>query len=82
MAEATNLAARIAAESAALPPEKQSTVLDFILFMKERADLAATAEGDVAWERIVANPATYPKLDAFLRETAREGEEPLDSTRL
>lgn len=82
MAEVIDLAARIAAESAALPLEKQSAVLDFILFVKERAGLGSTEDGNAAWERIIGHPAAYPKLDAFLRESAREDEEPLDPARL
>ena len=82
MAEVIDLAARIAAESASLPLEKQSAVLEFVLFVKERMSLAAAEDGDAAWERIIGQPAGYPKLDAFLREAAREGEEPLDPARL
>jgi len=82
MAETIDLAARIAAESASLPLEKQSAILDFVLFVKERAGLASAESGDAAWERIIGQPAAYPKLDAFLRDAAQEGEEPLDHARL
>ena len=82
MAEVIDLAARIAAESATLPPEKQTAVLDFILFVKERGSLGPAGHGDAAWERIIDHPAAYPKLDAFLLGAAQEGEEPLDPSRL
>ena len=76
-----DLAACIAAESAALLCEKQSAVLDFILFVKERGgDLAGG--GDAAWERIINHPDAYPKPDAFLRGAAQEGEELLNPMRL
>jgi hypothetical protein len=38
MPQTTDLAARIAEESASLPPDKQSAVLDFVLFVKHRGD--------------------------------------------
>ncbi len=82
MAEVIDLAARIAAESASLPPDKQSAVLDFVLFVKERAGLSSIEGGDAAWDRIIDHPVAYPKFDAFLREAAQEGEEPLDPARL
>ena len=82
MAETIDLAARNAAESAALPLEKQSAVLDFILFVKERASHDSAGSNDAAWERIIDRPVAYPKLAALLRESAQEGEEPLDPARL
>ena len=83
MPETTDLAARIAEESASLPPDKQSAVLDFVLFVKHRGDQAAfTEDGDAAWERIIADPRPRPKLDAYLSEAAAEGEQPLDLDRM
>ena len=84
MRQTTDLAARIAEESASLPPDKQSAVLDFVLFVKHRGEQAASTEdGDAAWERIIADPRPRPKLEKFLRESAAEGgAEPLDLKRL
>ena len=80
---ASEIATRIAEEAASLPPEKQTAILDFVLFVKERAARGDAAEnGDAAWERILADPKPRPKLEAFLREAAAEGEEPLDPKRL
>ncbi len=83
MAHTMDLAARIAAESASLSPVKQSAVLDFVLFVKEREDHSAVqSDGDAAWERIINRPDPSPKLEAYMREAAEEGEEPLDLSRL
>jgi hypothetical protein len=83
MAQTTDLAARIAEESASLPRDKQSAVLDFVLFVKHRGDQAASTEdGDAAWERIITDSRPRPKLDAYLREMAAEGEQPLDLDRM
>jgi hypothetical protein len=73
-----DLAARIAEEAAALPLEKQSAVLDFVLFMKQRAGVENSEAGDSLWERIIDEPRPRPKLETFLKEAAAEGEEPLD----
>lgn len=48
-----------------LPPEKQSEVIDFARFLLERED-------DARWERLLAEPQSRPRLDAFLRESAAE----------
>jgi len=79
-----DLAARIAQESASLPLEKQSAILDFILFLKDRSAQSDTAEseGDVAWERIIADPRPRPKLDAYLKSIEHEKTEPMDFDRL
>jgi hypothetical protein len=77
-----DLAARIAEEAAALPPEKQSAVLDFVLFIKQRTAADAAESGDAVWECIIDDPRPRPKLEAFLREAAAEGEEPLGLNRL
>jgi len=81
---AADLAARIAEESASLPPEKQSAVLEFVLFMKERTQQTPQPEsdGDAAWERIIADSRPRPKLEAFMKAAAAEGEEPLDLDRM
>ncbi|MBI5685483.1 MAG: hypothetical protein HZC54_10405 [Verrucomicrobia bacterium] len=59
----------------ALPADKQSEVVDFARFLLARQD-------DEAWERRISYPQTRPKLDSFLRESATEGDEPLDPKRL
>jgi len=59
----------------ALPPEKQSEVMDFARFLLARED-------DERWERLLAEPQSRPRLDAFLRESAAEADEPLDLQRL
>lgn len=79
----SDVAARIAEEAASLPPDKQTAILDFVLFVKQRATAGnGPDDGDAAWERIIADPRPRPKLEAFVREAAAEGEEPLDPTRL
>ena len=81
---AADLAARIAEEAASLPPEKQSAVLDFVLFVKQRAETSAEveSEGDAAWERIINDPRSRPKLEAFMEQAIAEGSEPLDLDRM
>lgn len=39
-------------------------------------------QDDERWEQLLAAPQTRPRLDAFLRESAAEGDEPLDPRRL
>ncbi len=59
----------------ALPPDKQAEVADFARFLLAR-------QNEEAWERILAEQKPRPRLEAFLRESAAEGEEPLDLGRL
>lgn len=59
----------------ALPPEKQAELADFARFLLARQD-------DEAWEQRLADPKSRPRLDAFLRESAAEGDETLDPSRL
>jgi len=59
----------------ALPPAKRTEVADFARFLAARQD-------DDRWESLLSYPATRPRLDAFLRESAAEGETLLDSSRL
>jgi hypothetical protein len=59
----------------ALPPEKQTEVADFARFL-------LTQQDEERWEQLLAHPAGRPKLDAFLRESAAEPDEPLDPHRL
>ena len=58
-----------------LPPDKQAEVADFARFLLARQD-------DERWEQLVAYPGPRPKLDAFLRKSAAEADEPLDPQRL
>jgi hypothetical protein len=59
----------------ALPSDKQSELADFARFLLARQD-------DEAWERRLAFPQARPRLDAFLRDSAAEADEPLDPNRL
>ena len=61
-----------------LPPEKRAEVADFARFLLSRAEYP----DDTAWERGLADKRSLPKLEAFLRESAAEGDEPLDVKRL
>lgn len=58
-----------------LPEDKQAELVDFARFLLARQD-------DEAWERRLAGAQPRPRLDSFLRESAAEGDEPLDPTRL
>jgi hypothetical protein len=55
----------------ALPPDKQSELADFARFLLARQD-------DEAWERSLTSSQSRPRLEAFLRDSAAEGDEPLD----
>lgn len=76
-----DLASLIAEEAAALPADKQSSVLDYVLFIKQQT-LTAEEDGDAAWERIISEPRPRPKLQAFMQAALAEGSEPLDLSRL
>ncbi len=56
----------------ALPPEKQSEVIDFARFLLARQD-------DKCWEQLLAGPQSRPRLDAFLRESAAGADGPLET---
>jgi hypothetical protein len=58
-----------------LPEAKRGEVADFARFLLAQED-------DERWEQIIASSAARPKLDAFLRESARETAEPLDPDQL
>ncbi|WP_395744039.1 hypothetical protein [Prosthecobacter sp.] len=74
-----NLASLIAAEVVTLPAEKQSSVLDYVRFIKHQAQVAE--DGDEAWERIIADPRPRPKLEAFAKAAMAEGSKPMDLAR-
>lgn len=65
----------IAALCESLPPEKRDEVADFARFLLSR-------QQDESWESIIANQSSRPRLDAFVRESAAEGDELLDLHRL
>jgi hypothetical protein len=58
-----------------LPEAKRVELTDFARFLLAQ-------QGDVRWEQIIAETKPCPKLDAFLKESAREGSQPLDLDRL
>jgi hypothetical protein len=58
-----------------LPEDKQAELVDFARFLLARQD-------DQAWERRLDDSKPLPRLDSFLRESAAEGDEPLDPSRL
>jgi hypothetical protein len=58
-----------------LPEDKQAELVDFARFLLARQD-------DEAWERRLASSQPRPRLERFLRESAAEGDEPLDPSRL
>ena len=58
-----------------LPESQRAEVADFARFLLARNQ-------DDVWERTIADPRPRPKLDAFLKESAKEAAEPLDLDRL
>ena len=59
-----------------LPAEKAKEVVDFARFLKQQAD-------DLAWERIISDKQSRPKLDAFVAAALREEPpEPLNPDKL
>ncbi len=79
-----NLASLIAAEVVTLPAEKQSSVLDYVMFIKHQVQAAdvVSDDGDAAWERIITDSRPRPKLEAFMKTAMADGSEPLDLSRL
>jgi len=59
----------------ALPEDKQAELVDFARFLLAR-------QSDDAWERSLSYSQPRPRLDAFLRESAADADEPLDTGRL
>ncbi len=63
----------------ALPEEKRMEVMDFARFLLHRGE----HPDDLAWEKRLADPSRRPKLEAFLQQSAAEGDDaPLDLNRL
>jgi hypothetical protein len=58
-----------------LPEDKQAELVDFARFLLARQD-------DESWERRLGDTKRRPRLESFLRESASEGDEPLDPNRL
>jgi hypothetical protein len=62
----------------ALPEDKRTEVGDFARFLLSRAEHA----DDAAWEQRLSDSRPLPKLEAFLRDSAAEGNDaPLDLKR-
>ncbi len=59
----------------ALPEEKRSEVVDFARFLLSQVD-------EHRWEAIISDAKTRPKLEEFLKASAREGDELLDLSKL
>ncbi len=80
-----DLASLIAEEAAALPADKQSSVLDYVLFIKQQVRAAdeSVEDGDAIWERLLSDPQKTARFDAWAEEALKEGPaEPLDLARL
>jgi hypothetical protein len=58
-----------------LPEAKRVEVADFARFLLAQQD-------DERWEQIIAETKPRPKLEAFLKESAAEGSQPMDLDRL
>ena len=59
----------------ALPEEKRSEVVDFARFLLSQLD-------EHHWETLISDTKSRPKLEEFLKASAREGDELLDLSRL
>ena len=58
-----------------LSPEKRDEVADFARFLLSR-------QQDEIWETSISSHFSRPRLEAFVRESAAEGDELLDIQRL
>ncbi|MEY2502664.1 MAG: hypothetical protein QOI07_2998 [Verrucomicrobiota bacterium] len=58
-----------------LSAEKRTAVAEFARFLLSNAD-------DERWEQLIADPTRRPKLEAYVRESASEGDEPMNLKRL
>jgi len=59
----------------ALPQNKRTEVTDFARFLLAQ-------QNNERWEQLLNDPRPRPKLETFLRESAAEGESPIDPSRL
>ncbi len=57
------------------PEDKRAEVANFARFLLAQQD-------DERWEEIIASTEPRPKLEAFLKQSAKEAAEPLDLDRL
>ncbi|HVS72182.1 MAG TPA: hypothetical protein VHQ47_13080 [Phycisphaerae bacterium] len=71
----TRATEEIVAICESLPESRRAEVMDFARFLLAR-------EGEEAWERELETAKARPRLEAFLRSSAAEGDEPLDQGRL
>lgn len=72
----TAVAKELARIIESLPDEKAREVVDFARFLQQQAS-------DAAWERIIGDSQSRPKLDKFVADALREGPvEPLDPSKL
>jgi hypothetical protein len=58
-----------------LSADKRSAVADFARFLLSRAD-------DEHWDQLLSDPKRRPNLEAFVRESAEQPDEPMDLNRL
>jgi hypothetical protein len=59
----------------ALSAEKRRALAEFARFLLSRGE-------DEAWDRLLDDPRKRPRLEAFIRESAADEDEPLDQFRL
>jgi hypothetical protein len=59
----------------ALPEEKRSEVVDFARFLLTQVD-------EHRWESLISDSKPRPRLEEFLKVSAREVDEPLDPAKL
>ena len=58
-----------------LSVEKRTAVAEFARFLLSRTD-------DERWEQLISDPTRRPKLEAYVRESASEADEPMNLKRL
>jgi hypothetical protein len=58
-----------------LSAEKRTAVPEFARFLLSNAD-------DERWEQLIADPTRRPKLEAYVCESASEGDKPMNLKRL
>ncbi len=78
MTQVSEIALRVAEETAQLPVEKQRSILNFVLFVKQQQGSELVPDGDAEWDRIISDPKPKSKLEAFAEVALAEGSQPLD----
>jgi len=58
-----------------LSADKRMAVAEFARFLSSRAD-------DERWEHLISDPKRRQKFETFVRESAAEGDEPMNVDRL